>query len=365
MIRAAACAVLLFWALPATATGTEKAATTDTIRIATFHTELDRDGPGLLLRDITRGQAPDIDAVLATIVLADADVLLLQGIDHDAESRALTALRDRLSDAGLLYPFFFAPPSNRGVIAEIDLDGDGRISLPDDGQGYGDFRGQGAMALLSRFPIMTDSAHDFTAMIWSHLPDARLPVHADGTPFPSRQARVSQRLSTTGHWIAPIATPAGRLDILAFHATPPVFDGPEDRNGLRNADEISFWQHYLDGRLGIEPFAGFAILGVANMDPDLGVGNRAALAALLSDPRLIDPAPKGAKGRATVDWDTVTPPRQRVDYVLPSSSLIVTDAGIVWPSGPDAGRHGLVWADIALPSIAATAAAMAASGGVD
>ncbi len=36
------------------------------------------------------------------------------------------------------------------------------------------------------------------------------------------------------------------LHLLASHPTPPAFDGPEDRNGRRNHDEIRFWNDYLD-----------------------------------------------------------------------------------------------------------------------
>lgn len=336
-----------------------------TLRIATFHTELERDGPGLLYRDILSGPTADVKAVIATIGAAAPDILLLQGFDHDSESRALTALRDRLMIEGIDYPFQFAPTSNRGRLDGVDLNGDGRISLPDDAQGYGEFRGQGAMALLSRFPLDATDAHDFSGLLWADLPDARTPLNADGTPYPSLPASKARRLSTTGHWVVPVQTPQGRLDILAFHATPPVFDGPEDFNGLRNADEITFWLHYLDGRLGPVSDTPFVILGIANLDPQLGEGDRDALSKLLSDPRVIDPAPRGTKGRATVEWANVSPPRQRVDYALPASSLTVRGSGIVWPPGPDAGRHGLVWVDVELPDTAATAAANATAGGVD
>lgn len=354
-----ALAILLFTLLAPFATQAQ------TVRIATFHTELERDGPGLLFRDILSGPTADIAAVIATIRKAEPDILLLQGFDHDAEGRALSALRDSLRAEGVDYPFHFSPPSNRGRLDGVDLNGDGRISLPDDGQGYGEFRGQGAMALLSRFPLVSEALRDFSGLLWMELPDARIPTYPNGTPYPSTSARAAQRLSTTGHWVVPVQTPQGRLDILAFHATPPVFDGPEDFNGLRNADEITFWLHYLDGRLGPVPDAPFVILGIANLDPLSGGGDRDALSKLLFDPRMADPDPQGPRGRATVEWANVSPPQQRVDYALPASSLTVRGSGIVWPSGPDAGRHGLVWVDVELPDTAATAAANAASGAVD
>ncbi len=81
------------------------------------------------------------------------------------------------------------------------------------------------------------------------LPGALLP-EVDGKPFPSPQALAVQRLSSVGHWDVPVLLGAGkRLHLLAFAAGPPVFDGPEDRNGKRNHDEVAFWSLYLDGRL--------------------------------------------------------------------------------------------------------------------
>ena len=35
------------------------------------------------------------------------------------------------------------------------------------------------------------------------------------------------------------------VHFLVSHPTPPVFDGPEDRNGTRNFDEIRFWADYV------------------------------------------------------------------------------------------------------------------------
>ena len=35
------------------------------------------------------------------------------------------------------------------------------------------------------------------------------------------------------------------MHFLVSHPTPPVFDGPEDRNGRRNHDEIRFWADYI------------------------------------------------------------------------------------------------------------------------
>jgi hypothetical protein len=202
------------------------------------------------------------------------------------------------------------------------------------------------------------------------MPGARLPARADGAPFPSEAARAVQRLSTAGHWAVPLRLPGGgRLTVLAFSATAPVFDGPEDRNGLRAGDEAALWLRLLDGALGPAPAPPFALLGRANIDPADGEGPHAAIRALLADPRLHDPRPASPGGRAeadpghagdpaldTAEWpaDRGGPGNLRVDYVLPSADLAVAAAGVHWPEGAAertraASRGRLVWVDLYLP----------------
>lgn len=359
MRRAAAlfCLLSLLPALPSRA---------DPLRVASFNTELLRAGPGLLLRDLGREDDKQVAAVVAVITEAGADVLALQGIDWDYDGRTLAALAERLAAAGAPYPHRLALRPNSGLASGLDLDGDGKPGGPGDSQGYGRFTGQGGIAVLSRYPIVAEAVQDFSALLWRDLPGARLPVFPDGRPFPSADAQAAQRLSTTAHWVVPIALPGGEtLSLLTFQAGPPVFDGPEDRNGRRNADEIRFWQLYLDGALGPAPARRFVLAGGANLDPRDGAGRHRAIAALLADPRLQDPRPASAgaaqagdQGHAgpdpldTVDFDG--PGRLRVDYVLPSADWRVEAAGVLWPAtdapGHDAAlaasRHRLVWVDL-------------------
>ena len=322
----------------------------DTLRIATYNTELQRDGPGLFLRDLARGEDDQIEAVLAVLAHADADVLALQGIDFDLTGEALSRLAGA---AG--YPHHFALRPNTGMPTGLDMDGDGRLGGPRDAQGYGSFSGQGGMAILSRFPIRANDVQDLSSLLWVNVPDALLP-EVNGTHFPSEKALAAQRLSTTGHWIVPIETPSGTFHLMTFHASPPVFDGPEDRNGKRNHDEIKLWQHVLDGRVGVAPPGPFVIAGDANLDPENGSGLHDAIRNLLADQRLTNLSPRGHAGTDTVDWDDPVPGDLRVSYVLPSTHWQVLDSGVLWPAPEDAladtvataSRHRLVWADLAL-----------------
>ena len=359
-------AILCLLLLPASATA-------DALRVAFFATELGRKGPGLLLRDIARGDDPQAEAAAAIIAEVAPDVLVLSGIDYDHDLLALSALADRIAAAGGgAYPHLFALPPNAGMATGLDLDGDGRLGEADDAQGWGRFAGAGALAILSRLPVDRDNVVDHSHMLWADLPGSLI----DGADL-SEAAQAVQRLSSHGHWQVPLHLPGGgRIALLVWQATPPVFDGPEDRNGRRNRDEAALWLRLLDGALGPAPSPPLVVIGNANLDPKDGEGRRDALHALLSDPRLQDPMPASAGGAAaagqgganathrgdpardTVDWgDDPGPGNLRVAYILPSADLTIRDAGIFWPAPDDpmaaavarASRHRLVWVDLALP----------------
>ena len=360
---------------PAAASGAVPPAK-DSLRLATWNAALTRRGPGLLLRDILDGDDPQIAAAVEVIAAARADVLLLTGMDWDHGLVALDALAAALAAAGAPYPHRFALRPNRGMQTGLDLDGDGRLGTPDDAQGWGAFAGAGGMALLSRLPVAAEAARDFSGFLWRDLPGALLP-EVDGRPFPSEAIFAVQRLSTTGHWDVPLDLPGGgRLHVLAWHASPPVFGGPHDRNLRRNHDETRFWTLFLDGALPFPPpEAPFVLLGDANLDPLDGDGIHAAIQQLLAHPALQDAAPRSAGAIAaqgpndaghrgdpaldTVQWDGPRQPGNlRVDYVLPSAGLEVTGAGVLWPEPAAplaeavaaASRHRLVWVDVRLPA---------------
>ena len=300
---------------------------------------MSRKGPGLLLRDILRGDDPQITAVIDMLADVDADIITLQGFDYDLDGLALTAFAAALAQAGADYPYRFAATQNAGLMTELDLDADGKTGGPRDAQGYGRFFGHGAMALLSRHEIITPEVQNFSTMLWRDLPNNLYPTTPNG-PFAGNEVYAAQRLSSNGHWVVPIRHPdLGRLHVMAFHATPPVFDGPEDRNGRRNHDEVSFWTHYLDGAFTAPPQEKFVLMGDANLDPTKGDGRGEAMTRLLNDPRVQDPL----ANLPTVLWQQTGP--MRVDYVLPSADWKVTGAQVM-PANPDASRHQLVWVDL-------------------
>lgn len=335
------------------------AAWADTLRVATYHVGLNRKGPGLLLRDILKREE-QVMAVAQVIARNAPDVLLLTRFDHDTRMVAAHAFRDLLSEQEMHYPHLFARPPNSGVATGLDLDGDDRLGEAEDSQGYGAFTGQGGMLILSRLPIDQEAVRDFSSFLWRELPDHAMP------PTMSQEVQARLRLSSVGHWVVPVETETGPVALLAFHAQTPAFDGPEDRNGRRNSDQIRFWQHYLDGEFGPPPKR-FVLLGTFNVDPKDGDGRRDTLQALLADPRLQDPMPQSVGARAaaspghlgdpaldTVDWKEPEPGNLRVDYALPSKGLSAVASGVDWPAPDGAGHdvvveaspHRLVWIEL-------------------
>lgn len=323
------------------------------LRLAVWGSEMRRDGPGLLLRDILRAD-PQVLSVRDLILRAAPDALLLLQVDHDLRLSALQGFQTLLAEAGHPMPHAFALRPNSGVPSGIDLDGDGRLGTLDDALGWGRFQGAGGMALLSRHPIGAD-AQDLSGFLWRDLPGSLIPMR-DGAPFPSAQAHALQPLSSTGHWVVPLDIAGETLHLLAWHAGPPAFGAVPGRNRARNHDETAFWLHYLDGALPFAPPEGpLVVIGNANMDPEAGDGMRDAIRALLAHPRLQDPVPLGQReadaraSRATVIYDPPPdgPGALRSSYILPDAALTVQAAGVIWPEPP--ARHALVWVDLDWP----------------
>ncbi|SFU45892.1 Endonuclease/Exonuclease/phosphatase family protein [Aliiroseovarius crassostreae] len=324
------------------------------LRLASYNTELGRDGPGLLLRDITRGKDKQIKAVIDVIRQTAPDVLVLQDFDHDLQGHALAAFQTALAQAGHPMPHSFAIRPNAGLPTGLDLDGDGQRGTARDSQGYGNFTGAGGMAVLSRLPL--GPARDFSQFLWRDLPGANLPTHPDGSPFPSAEAQAIQRLSSVAHWQVPVILPDGQtLDLLTWHGSTPAFDGPEDQNGKRGGDETRFWIRLLEGALPFPaPSAPFVVIGQANIDPEDGDGDHDAIRALISHPRLTDPAPTGAEGTDSADWSGIGVGKLRASYILPWAEAHVLDTGVFWPEPDDrmavtattASRHHLIWVDL-------------------
>jgi len=236
--------------------------------------------------------------------------------------------------------------------------------------------------VLSRYPIEVSQVRTFQLLRWNALPAALRPVVPEsGQSFYTDAIWQQLRLSSKSHWDVPVKTPQGTLHFLVSHPTPPVFDGPEDRNGRRNHDEIKLWAEYISpgskpwlcddqGHCGgLSSDSRFVIAGDLNADPNDGDGYPGAIAQLLQHPRIDEshiPRSTGASQRAAGhgierrgDTSTHTGdfgPKAgslRLDYVLPSKGIEVIDNAVFWPAegSKDAeitngSDHRLVWTDL-------------------
>ncbi|MEM7681597.1 MAG: endonuclease/exonuclease/phosphatase family protein [Planctomycetota bacterium] len=368
-------------------------------RIATFNTALSRSDPDALRSALSMGDDPQAAAIAEVIQRVRPDVLLLQEFDHDPSGQSLdrfVQLYLRKAQAKGLepidYPYTFVPYVNTGQPSGVDLDQDGSTTGPGDAYGWGAFEGQYGMVLLSRLPIDAQGIRTFRNLRWTQMPEAGPPSDA----YP-QQAVDRLRLSSKTHADVPLLIGDRVLHILMSHPTPPVFDGPEDRNGVRNRDEIRLWAEYLTrapdrltrewmvddagvpGRLPQDAL--FVILGDLNADPFDGESLPDSIARLLNHPRVnhsripesegavqaaeaqlgANASHQGPASQDTADWND-TPGQGsgnlRVDYVLPSRGLLPTGAGVFWPEPGgklqhllDASDHRLVWLDVQAPAV--------------
>jgi len=269
-----------------------------------------------------RFEDPALVETLQRIVDLKPDVAAVQSFDFDHNHVALKLVQTRLEGLGHAMPFRFALMPNVGVPTGFDLNRDGRLDTASDQQGYGQFAGQGGIAILSRHPILTQEVRDLSAILWKDSPDTQIPR----SYFTPQEIEVL-RLQSVAAWDVPVRLPSGVVHVLATQASSPVFDGPENRNGLRNADQLRFWDKYVS-----DVERPFVLIGGLNNDPLDGEGLNPPLRDLLSNPALQDPRPR-SKPRAVQDpahlgptlEDTVDWGREigslRVDYVLPSADL--------------------------------------------
>ena len=368
------------------------AAAGERVRFATFNASMNRGVEGELAAALRGGVDPQIAKVAAIIRAVDPDVILVNEFDYGAgNDRAFVE-----SYLGGAWPFSFIAPSNTGVPTGVDLDGDGIVGeeagtfeRARDSHGFGLFEGQYGMVVLSKHEIDAEGVRTFRTFRWKDMPGARLPVRPDGTPFYADEALEVLRLSSKSHWDVPVRIGGAVVHLLASHPTPPVFDGPEDRNGARNADEIRFWADYVSGagyirddaggRAGLAAGERFVIAGDLNADPADGDSVPGAVRQLTEHPLVntsVTPASEGgaaaavAQGGAntghrgdprfdTADFGDEAPGNLRVDYVLPSVGLEIVGAGVFWPTAGepgadliDASDHRLVWIDIVVPASA-------------
>lgn len=365
------------------------------IRVATFNVSMEGGnyvGKGVtpsgheLPAALSNSDHPQISNIAEIIQRVRPDILLLNEFDYHADpARGVKPFLERYlqqSRAGtkaIDYPYFYQGPVNTGVDSGMDLDRDGKASgTGNDAFGFGLYPGQYGMLLFSRYPIDLEAIRSFQLFKWKDMPGNLMADMrgADGELWYPEDVQKQLRLSSKSHWDIPVRINGKSLHILASHPTPPVFDGPEDRNGRRNHDEIRFWTDYIEsgekaayiyddtgvsGGLGNDRFV---VVGDLNASMEEGDARREGITALLGHEKvrrgLLPTSDGGRANRAdstfgpthTASWG------MRADYVIPSKAgWRVIDAGVFWPAPEDPLRrlvnkrssssdHRLVWMDL-------------------
>ena len=397
-------ATMLTAGLPALAGTNNGNSNASTVRFATFNASLNRFNEGDLAAELSNPGSAQPDTIAEIIQRARPDVLLINEFDYDAGGVAAEEFQNNYLSIGhngadpIVYPHRLAVASNTGIPSGRDLDKNGFVGGPGDAFGFGFFPGQYAFVVYSMFPILEDEVRNFQLFLWNDMPGAMLPVNPDGSSFYDEGDLEIFRLSSKNHTDVPIEIGNKEVHFLVSHPTPPVFDGPEDRNGTRNHDEIRFWSDYVSpgqgGYIyddngvsgGLAPGAMFVIAGDENADPLDGDSFPGAIQQLTDNPQVNDKVTPDSDGGVeqadlqgnantlhlsdpafdTADFfDGFPPPpfggapgNLRADYVLPSKALQIRDAGVFWPTEDDplfalvgtfpfpGSDHRLVWLDL-------------------
>jgi 3-phytase/alkaline phosphatase D len=360
-------------------------ATSTTVSFSQFNASLNRNTEGQLVTDLSTPNNAQAKAVAEIIQRNNPDVLLINEFDY-AQANPLQAVQllqqnylgvSQNGATPVNYPHVYIAPSNTGIPSGFDLNNNGAtVTTPgtpgygDDAFGFGNFPGQFGMLLLSKYPIDTANIRTFQNFLWKDMPDSLLPtisLPGSGTPWYSPEEQAVLRLSSKSHWDVPIIINGETVHVLASHPTPPTFDGAEDRNGKRNADEIRFWSDYITPgkgsyiyddkgkKGGLATGSSFVIMGDQNADPFDGDSFNNAILQLLQNPAVNTnsiPSSVGGPQQATLqggananhrgnpafdtaDFNDTAPGNLRTDYVLPSTDLQITNSRVYWPLNTD------------------------------
>ncbi|RFC44438.1 MAG: Endonuclease I [Verrucomicrobia bacterium] len=382
----------------------------NSFKIATYNISHYRTTAGMLITDLSTLSNTQSQNIARVIQRNNPDIILLNEFDYDEDGRAIRLFQDnylevsQTGEAPVYYPYVFITPVNTGVHSGYDLDNNrGVVSTPGSGNGYGedafgfgDYPGQYAMAVLSKFPIDTPNVRTFQKFLWKDMPGALLPNDPDivgtGDWYSPAELNVF-RLSSKSHADVPILINGTRLHVLASHPTPPVFDtgapwkAGVDHNGRRNSDEIRLWSDYVNPAVssyiyddtetaatasgGLPANTRFVIMGDQNADNNEGDSTDPAIKQILGGIATVGGAtipanafvnttfvPAGGAGPQPDDTAGFSS-GVRVDYVLPSAfGLTVDSGGVYWPGSGDpmaaaitATDHHMVYLNLTLSGV--------------
>jgi Endonuclease/Exonuclease/phosphatase family len=337
------------------------------LRVATFSAGLSRSAPGELAEDLSAPGDTQGMQVAETVQRAAPDVVLLTDFDVDGGEDAAQSFRTNYlaigtgGQKGIDYPYLYVADVNNGLDTGADLDNDGVIGGAGDAYGPGKFPGQQGMVLYSRHPLDTGGIRTFQELQWDAMPQNAIPEDT----FTDLERSVL-RLSSSSHWDIPVQVDGETVHILAAQ---PSRSGDGIAGAERHHDEMRFWADYIQGDAGYAqddqgrtgglpegeqfvlagdfgPLTGTDLYGAENAHPS-------GIARLLAAKAVRDPQPtsSGAQLLASNETDLKSTATEvvgrdhgefelaRSDYVLPSSTLSSTAAGVFWPLPGQVGAH--------------------------
>jgi hypothetical protein len=393
------------------------------VRFATFNLSFDRTAAGMLSGELALTRTAQ-DALLARLAEGSLsgteeikaknvqqirnvaeiiqrtrpDVFLLNEFDNDGKGEStadLKAFNDNyLAHAqhaevtAISYPVMQNFATNTGLMSGYDLNLDGKVnSGPDDAWGFGNYHGQYAFAVMSKYPIDTKQIRTFQHFKWKDMPGEKNPIIDDcnnpkvkipasrqcGEAWYEDAAWQQYPLSSKNHADVPvrIKTEKGEevIHFLISHPTPPIFANAARHTVKHNRAEIAFWNDYVMGlnymtddkgtKGGLAKNAKFVIAGDLNADPITGDGDLSAIQDLLNNPLMnqaitngtLIPVSEGGqecvlKG-ADCKRNLNRPHPERItnssvlqlDHVIPSANLNAVKSGVFWPASFEAGYH--------------------------
>ncbi|MGN5114238.1 endonuclease/exonuclease/phosphatase family protein [Aeromonas jandaei] len=397
------------------------------VRFATFNLSFDRTAAGMLSGELalTRTEQDALLARLAGGNLSGAektkalnvqqirnvaeiiqrtrpDVFLLNEFDNDGKGENTADLKafnnnylahpQHSEVTAISYPVLQNFATNTGLMSGYDLNLDGKVNNgPDDAWGFGNYHGQYAFAVMSKYPIDTKQIRTFQNFKWKDMPGEKNPVIDDckklfdknGVKNPYRECgdawyadEVWQKypLSSKNHADVPvrIKTEKGEevIHFLISHPTPPIFANAARHTVKHNRAEIAFWNDYVKGlnymtddkgtKGGLAKNAKFVIAGDLNADPLTGDGDLSAITSLLDNalmnqaitngtlipvseggPECLATQPKlCSRNNTRLNPERITNTSGlQLDHVIPSANLNAVKSGIYWPASFEEGYH--------------------------
>ncbi|WP_404288611.1 hypothetical protein [Glutamicibacter arilaitensis] len=313
------------------------------LRVATLATEITRDVPGQLAADLIQGTDREASQAADSITAANADFVVLTGMD--ADEQAVQAFQDHYlnnpddSRRDVEYDYVYLGMGSKGKPSGADLNGDRIVGGPEDAWGQGNFEGQGAVVVLSKYQINQESVTGISSLKWSDMPDSRL----DNSELSGALA-ASIPVMSSGLWDIPIEYRGKKVHVLAVQTD----DGSAGYSfdEARQLDQLRVISDYLEGGKYLRNDQGEKNQGVGN-DPYVVAGSLGQ-----------QPSSLAARDALLKEMDRPEALSDSGNYLVPNSAWQVLGQGHIGDrapleaqtiDGPLLGSNparALIWTDV-------------------